>query len=77
MDIHKQFTVAVAKDEQGNKLTEETGRNLWFIKLLILLWIILIIMTIRFGIIQIENSAENVMRLTEFSIVPWIKYNYL
>jgi len=28
MDIHKQFTVAVAKDEQGNKLTEETGRNL-------------------------------------------------
>ena len=27
MDIHKQFTVAVAKDEQGNKLTEEKFDN--------------------------------------------------
>ena len=27
MDIHKQFTVAVAKDEQGNKLAEEKFNN--------------------------------------------------
>jgi len=27
MDIHKQFTVAVVKDEQGNKLAEEKFTN--------------------------------------------------
>ena len=28
MDIHKQFTVAVVKDEQGNKLVEDIADQL-------------------------------------------------